>query len=180
MNLEPGCVGQTPPAAIIGLGSPHGDDQLGWVAVDRLRPKLPPDVVAVKAAGGLALLNYLSGQEAVIVIDAAAPAGRPGTVRWLAWPCADLNPCRLWGTHGPGLVEALHLAQVLGSIPRDVALATVEAAQIVPRVPLSAAASRGLDFLVETILRHVSRSGGVRGIGSTNPAAESCSRAFAP
>ena len=26
---------------IVGLGSPHGDDQLGWVAIDLLQPRLP-------------------------------------------------------------------------------------------------------------------------------------------
>ena len=31
---------------IVGLGSPHGDDQLGWVAIDRLRPLLPAGISA--------------------------------------------------------------------------------------------------------------------------------------
>ena len=31
---------------IVGLGSPHGDDQLGWVAIDRLRPRLPAGISA--------------------------------------------------------------------------------------------------------------------------------------
>ena len=37
---------------IVGLGSPHGDDQLGWVAVDRLRPRLPAGISAHKVRGG--------------------------------------------------------------------------------------------------------------------------------
>ena len=31
---------------IVGLGSPHGDDRLGWVAVDRLRLRLPAGISA--------------------------------------------------------------------------------------------------------------------------------------
>ena len=29
---------------IVGLGSPHGDDQLGWITIDRLRPLLPAGI----------------------------------------------------------------------------------------------------------------------------------------
>ena len=40
---------------IVGLGSPHGDDQLGWVAIDRLRPRLPASIFTQKVRGGLEL-----------------------------------------------------------------------------------------------------------------------------
>jgi hydrogenase maturation protease len=154
--------------ALIGLGSPHGDDQLGWIAVDRLRPLLPEGVEAVKAAGGLDVLGLLTGREDVVIMDSSTPAGRPGTLRWFAWPCSDLAERAPWSTHGPGLVEALRLAEVLGLLPIRVSIATVEAEtrEGPPGTPLSAAAARGLDGLVEGILGHlgtITGAGGVTG-----------------
>src|SRR5262249_29959088 len=99
MNDGDEAANQAPPRLVIGLGSPHGDDQLGWVAVDRLRALLPAATPVVKATGGLALLETLAGQEEVLIIDAAAPAGCPGAIRWLEWPCADLIGLRPLSTH---------------------------------------------------------------------------------
>ena len=79
---------------IVGLGSPHGDDQLGWVAIDRLRPRLPAGIVrATRSAAGSSCSSALEGQDAAVVIDAAAPAGRPGTIRSFAWPSPELARC---------------------------------------------------------------------------------------
>jgi hydrogenase maturation protease len=144
--------------ALIGLGSPYGDDQLGWIAVDRLGPRLPSGVFAVKAASGFDLLEALAGQVDVVIVDAAAPAGRPGTIRSFAWPFGELAERAPWSTHGPGLVEALRLAEALGLLPRRVSVATVEVEaqtrETAPGLPLSPAAERGLDLLVESILEH--------------------------
>jgi len=151
---EPGSLAPAP--AIVGLGSPHGDDQLGWMAVDRLRLRLPAGVCAVKAASGVELLEFLVGQEDILIVDAAAPACRPGTIRSFIWPCAGLAAHLPWSTHGLGVVEALQLAQTLGRIPTQVVIATVEAHTTTPGLPLSPAAARGLDDLVESILRRFS------------------------
>ena len=75
---------------IVGLGSPHGDDQLGWVAIDLLRPRLPAGTSAHKVRGGLELIECLDGHDAAVVIDAASPAGRPGSIRSFTWPCPEL------------------------------------------------------------------------------------------
>ena len=99
---------------IVGLGSPHGDDQLGWVAIDRLRPRLPAGISAQKVRGGLELIECLEGHDAAVVIDAASPAGRPGTIRSFTWPCPELAHCALLSSHGLGLVEAIQLAEALG------------------------------------------------------------------
>jgi hydrogenase maturation protease len=140
---------------VVGLGSPHGDDRLGWAAIDLLRPRLPAHVQAVKISGGPGLLERLDGQDQALVIDAAAPSGRPGTIRSFAWPaCAgDLPQRPSSSTHGWGLIEALRLAEVLGRLPRVVMIETVEAACAPPGCPaLSPAVQAALPALVESIL----------------------------
>jgi hydrogenase maturation protease len=152
---DPGSLAPAP--AIVGLGSPHGDDQLGWIAVDRLRMRLPARVCAVKAASGVELLEFLVGQQSVLIVDAAAPDRSPGTIRSFGWPCTELAPHLAWSTHGLGVVEALQLAQALGRIPSQVVIATVEAQSTAPGSALSCAVARGLDDLVESIVRRLVR-----------------------
>jgi hydrogenase maturation protease len=137
---------------VIGLGSPHGDDQAGWVAVDRLRPHLPDGAVALKAADALGVLEAMAGKDAAIVVDAGAPNGQPGTVRSFVWrlgACTDVTP---WSTHGIGLIDALRLGEALGSLPGRVTVLTIEAATASPGDALSPEANLAIDSLLESIL----------------------------
>jgi len=142
-------------SVIVGLGSPHGDDQLGWVAVDRLLPRLPAGITADKVNGGLELLECLGGHDWAVVIDAAAPASQPGTIRSFAWPSPELAQCAPWSTHGLGLVQALQLAETLGRLPQRVTVYTVEAVNTSPGASLSGDVARWLDAVVEAVLREV-------------------------
>lgn len=140
---------------ILGLGSPHGDDQLGWVAVDRLRPLLPQGIVAAKVSGGPGLLECLVGQDNLVIVDALAPAGRPGSYRSFTWPCEEFTECTAWSSHGLGVVEALRFAEVLGSLPRRVSIETVEAESTMAGAGLSRLVSRGLDELIAVLLQRI-------------------------
>jgi hydrogenase maturation protease len=137
---------------IMGIGSPHGDDQLGWVAIDRLQPLLPAGISARKARGGLELLESLEGHDSAVIIDAAAPAGRPGTFRTFNWPSSLLANCERLSTHGLGLVAALELAMVLDRLPRFVKICTIEAHDTSPGAPLGTHVARQLDVLVAHVL----------------------------
>jgi hydrogenase maturation protease len=139
--------------AVIGIGSTHGDDQIGWIAIDRLRASPPPGVSLHQVRGGIELLECLEGQKAAILIDTAAPAGLPGTIRSFVWPCPDLAEAAPWSTHGLGLVDALRLAETLGRIPRTVWIDTMEASQNAPGAAPSPEVLAQLDVLLEA-LRH--------------------------
>ncbi len=140
---------------IAGLGSPHGDDQLGWVAIDRLRPRLPAGIIATKFRDGIDLLECLDGQDAAVVIDAVEPAGQPGTIRSFQWPCPELVACLKLSTHGLSLVEALCLAECLGRLPRRLNIHTIEAKDNSPGALLSQEIARRLDSVVDRILDDV-------------------------
>ncbi len=138
---------------IAGLGSPHGDDQLGWFAIDLLRPRLPAGTSAQKLRDGLELLEYLDGYDTAVLIDASSPAGKPGSIRSFTWPCPALDQCILLSSHGLGLVEAIQLAEALGRLPFLVKIFTIEAHDISPGAPLSADIARQIDVLAERVLR---------------------------
>jgi len=142
---------------IVGLGSPHGDDQLGWVAVDLLVPRVPAEIRALKLRGPIELLECLNGHDTAVVIDAGAPAGRPGLIRSFLWPSSELAQCPLLSSHGLGLVEALQLAEVLGRLPRRVTIHTIEAADSSPGAAMSENFAQQLGVLVGSILADLSR-----------------------
>ena len=144
-------------SVIIGLGSPHGDDQLGWIAIDRLRPLLPAGVVGHKTEAPIDVLDYFSGHDRGVIIDATAPNGHAGSHRSFLWPCPELLTGSAWSTHGVGLVEVLRLAAALGRLPRRVRIETIEAGQTTPGEALSDDVSRGIDSLVEAVLRDLRR-----------------------
>jgi hydrogenase maturation protease len=137
---------------IAGLGSPHGDDQLGWVVVDHLRPILAEDLAVCKVSTALELLDCLESQDTAIVIDSVAPSGRPGTVRTVTWPCPELAALTPWSTHSLGLVEALQLAEVLGRLPRRVTIHTIEAQATAPGASLSRLMMPAIEAVVKTVL----------------------------
>lgn len=110
------------PLLLLGLGSPFGDDRLGWEVVDRLAavPELPSDLIMRKARrGGLELLDCLDrlppgGTWNILVVDALDTGGEPGTVHG-PLPLAAGKGDPVVSTHAPdiwlmpGLLAALEL-----------------------------------------------------------------------
>jgi hydrogenase maturation protease len=141
--------------AVVGLGTAHGDDQVGWVVVDRLHSRLTSGVSAHKIATELDLIDVISDLDYVIIVDASAPRSQPGVVRWFTWPCQRIEEVGLLSTHGFGLVAALRLAEALGSLPGRVVVYAVEAQAVTPGQPLSPAVSSEIASVVEAIAREV-------------------------
>ena len=135
---------------IIGLGSPHGDDRAGWAVVERLRSR--GGASARSARDGSDVLMALEGEDDVVLVDASAPSGCPGRLRAYTWPSPALGQARLLGTHALGLVEALRLAESLGSLPRRVRVLAIEAESSEIGASLGPSVARAVDRLVEQLL----------------------------
>jgi hydrogenase maturation protease len=114
---------------ILGIGSPSGDDQVGWMVVDALLAR------EVKAGGeividkldrpGATLLTLIEQADWAILIDAMQGNGQPGTIRrfdrqdWAAYR-GGLS------SHGFGVLDALMLGGELGSLPPRLDLYGIE------------------------------------------------------
>ena len=99
---------------ILGIGSPSGDDQAGWLTVEAL---LTLGVGAVKLdRPGANLIPLLEKADWVILVDATQGNGRAGDIRHFG-----RNDWAGYGgglsSHGFGVLDALMLAQALGSLP---------------------------------------------------------------
>ena len=111
---------------VVGIGSPHGDDQAGWLVADKLVAQRPALTVR-RAQVPADLLDWLDGVERLIVCDACQPAEQPGLVRQWFWP-ADLTPLRALSSHSLDVASVLSLAETLGKLPPEVHVWGIEAA----------------------------------------------------
>jgi hydrogenase maturation protease len=102
---------------IIGIGSPFGADQLGWLAIEHLQTCRLADCELIKLdRPGSGLLAYFQGAEQVVLIDALQSPGRAGEV--VAVSVDELANCvGLTSCHGFGVAEAISLAARLGNLP---------------------------------------------------------------
>ena len=117
---------------IVGLGSPHGDDQAGWQFVELLRhrPTLPARVVAISDV--TQIVDHLEDCRRLLIIDACHSGVPVGTITWLKWPDPRIQQRHSHSTHGLGIWEALHLAARLGRLPSMVDVFGVEIGQWKP------------------------------------------------
>ena len=118
-----------PRILIVGIGSSHGDDQAGWLAVRQVANELDSGCVAVRqAASPDQLLAWIDGVEAMIVCDACRGSGEIGEVKRWTWPLPARARAAWTSTHGLTLPAVLQLAEQLGQLPPRVVIWTVEAA----------------------------------------------------
>jgi hydrogenase maturation protease len=114
-----------PRPRIIGLGSPHGDDQIGWLVARAIQEaNIEADVSLLSAP--VDLLNLCARESRLIVIDACRGEGRIGTTRRWKWPTDQFQPYKASNTHAIALPEVLKMAAPLGTLPEDVVIWGIE------------------------------------------------------
>jgi hydrogenase maturation protease len=115
---------------ILGIGSPSGDDQAGWLTVDALLAsgaleKHGELVIEKLDRPGANLIPLLENAAWVILVDAMQGGGQPGQIRRFDqkdWPGYDSG----LSSHGFGVLAALTLARELGSLPLKLDLYGIE------------------------------------------------------
>jgi hydrogenase maturation protease len=156
---------------VIGLGSPFGDDGIGWRAAELLAAGPLPTAVEVAscAAPASGLLPRLRGVQRVLLLDGVRGAASPGDV--VRCTRADLRAgVSALSSHGVDLGTLLDLAEALGELPPVVELWGVEVdpgAVAGPLEVLSPAVAAALPRLVAAVQAGL----GVRGDGGSARAA---------
>lgn len=142
------------PVRVIGLGSPFGDDRIGWQVVDRLAESgLPAGVEAVRCGvPGRDLLPLLGGLARAILVDAVRGEGRPGDI--VRCSRADLAGVPDRGsTHGFGVAATLDLAAAMGCLPPQLEIIGIEAgeAEAAPGQEIDAAVAAAGERVVDML-----------------------------
>jgi hydrogenase maturation protease len=135
---------------IIGVGSPFGMDQVGWLAIDHLQSCQFDNCELIKLdRPGSGLLSYLQDVDQVVVIDALISNGQAGDVKLLKQDelaqSQELTSC-----HGFGVAEALALADQLGELPQRISLLGIHTGDDPSRQPELDHIS--LEQLIKTVL----------------------------
>ena len=145
---------------VLGIGSPFGDDRVGWEAIERLRgqgvaARFPEVCFETADRPGSVLLAALDGVDAAILIDAVEGGLRPGEIVHLADEAVDAQAENLLSSHGLGVGSALQLGRALGKLPPKLLFYGVQLAAVpVPETadePLSPAVDDALARLIPRI-----------------------------
>jgi len=142
---------------VLAVGSPHGDDRVGWEIVERLQQEVPPGVEVALLPEPVALLEQLEGCACLVLVDACRGGGAPGTVIRLTWPDRRLAGGAGPSTHGLGVGTTLDLAEALGRLPPRVVLIGVEAGECTPGAALSPPVRAALPELHRSALEEARR-----------------------
>lgn len=122
---------------LVGVGSPHGDDQLGWEVAKRMQRTQHNDMTVRLARTPTDLLDWLACVERLVVCDACRGAGKVGGVHRWTWPTNQLETLRWSGTHDVSLPAVLALAEQLERLPECVTIWAVEVGSSCPGATIS-------------------------------------------
>lgn len=146
---------------LVGLGSPHGDDQAGWLVVSELEQRLGGN--ATKLACRLAkspcdLLDWLDEVTHLIVFDACESPTQLGELRRWHWPEDRVVRTRSSNSHQLGLPEVLDLATTLGRLPAQVEIRTIGCAVFSPGTEPSSLVRDGCSRLAHQLSKDFARA----------------------
>lgn len=149
---------------VVGAGSPHGDDRLGWLGAELFGEGLGEEGGGTRVLGVrverlqtpvdlLGLLEEEDRLERLVVCDAVRrwPPGEQAErsrIHCWRWPTKHVARLRSALSHGLGLPDVLQTAATLGRLPRDVRLVAIEGFRFGPLDPPTPAAQRVLPALV--------------------------------
>jgi hydrogenase maturation protease len=149
-----------PNVLVVGLGNPdRGDDGVGPVVAQELAGVLPADIAVTWPDGDvLSLIAAWSSFDAVILIDAAAPATTPGRIHRLDLATTELpRGLNYASSHALSVADAIELARVLRLEPQGIIVYAIEGACFARGAPMTpevaAAAAEVADRVVAEVRR---------------------------
>jgi hydrogenase maturation protease len=138
---------------LVGIGSPYGDDRVGWDVARRVAQVLG-DALPVRCLRTPAdLLDLLQGIETLDICDALASDVAVGSVHCWTWPAPEIECASFIGSHDLSLPAVLALAETLGRLPALVRIWGIGVKPGVAWDSLSAAAAATVPGVVERICR---------------------------
>lgn len=138
---------------LVGVGSPHGDDQIGWEVAKRIQGTHHKEMTVRLARTPSDLLDWLEGVDHLVICDACRGAGKVGSMHHWTWPTSELDTLRWSGTHNVSLPAVLALAEQLGKLPTSVIVWAIEVGTVQPGDVLSMNARSAIATAVDLICR---------------------------
>ena len=144
---------------VLGIGNVLlRDEGIGVHVVRALEEtKLPGGVETLDGGtSGADLVDWIANRDRVIVVDATAADGQPGTVYRFTVEDLIRKTASLRSLHEFGFLETYLMARQLGCAPREVVIFGVEPADVAFGLELSAPMRAQLPRVVELVLQEAS------------------------
>lgn len=146
---------------VLGIGSPFGDDQVGWKIVDILEQhatlkKYVPQKLhfAILDRPNINLLQHIDKTATVMLIDAMKSGENIGTLHRYENPQTN-TPAGLLSTHGMGVAQALQLGMILDELPKKIILYGIEIDEVLLQSELSPRVKDAAYQLAEIIVKEL-------------------------
>ena len=129
---------------IVGVGSPHGDDQAGWLTAEFLMRDCPENesgsppasrVLTRRAAVPADILHWVEDVDSLHIIDARQDSPPVGRLTRLRWPDSQITETGIRQTHGLGVPDVLRLADTLGHLPTEVIIWAISGSSFLANSP---------------------------------------------
>ena len=150
---------------LVGIGSPHGDDQAGWLVAFELNRRLPDhtelDGQAWKcrmAKTPSDLLDWLDDVTHLIVCDCCESPMEIGALHRWRWPADRFLRTRSSSSHQLSLSNVLDLASSLGRLPSLVEIRTIGGAHFTPGTEPSAQVRDACQSLASQLWEEMTRA----------------------
>ncbi len=128
---------------ILGIGSHHGWDRIGWLVAERLKNKVEAEVRLITSP--IQIMDIVEECDDLVLIDACliaaheeppklqaarkSNAPRPLVHRW-QWPDPAILSTKFSGTHDLSVAAVLELAERLQMLPKRVVLWGIDISHI--------------------------------------------------
>jgi hydrogenase maturation protease len=145
------------PLLLVGLGSPHGDDQVGWLVIDEIA-QLIGGSTCRKAAAPSDLFDWLDPYGCIEICDAIKSSNPIVTIKSWTWPAQELDGIAFVGTHDLPLLAMLHLAERVGRLPPSVRIWGLAISQTRPFGPVSQDLLECVPQIARQMVKEISRA----------------------
>lgn len=145
--------------AVVGIGHPdRGDDALGFLTLEKLKPHLPEGIATFSLLGDMvSILDIFEKFNTVILIDAIlAKEGKPGDIfRFSENASFDSITIPTTSTHTFDLAQTIALANNLKVLPSQLIIYGMQGEQFQPGAPLSFAIQQNHSLFIQKILDEI-------------------------
>ena len=141
--------------AVIGIGSSHGEDQVGWLVVESLQQILGEQDCIDYVLCDRTVFDWMSlkQMEQCLFVDAVVSGAKPGTLHQIDLNSGQTESFRSASTHGISLLDAVALARCLGQFPENAMLYGIEIGQWQPQKALSTDVRQAIPHCVSLLKR---------------------------
>ncbi|MEW6314676.1 MAG: hydrogenase maturation protease [Pseudomonadota bacterium] len=145
---------------LFGVGSPFGDDQIGWLVVRTAVEcgyveRFALSRIEALDRPGINLLERFAGLDMAVVVDAMQSGMNAGTIR--RFEQNELGKdCRMLSGHGLGLAETLALGRSLDLLPGHVIVYGIEIGAAGATSQISASVEAAMSCLLEKLAADLS------------------------